>query len=315
MHYRGGTLDTMVLAGLVIALGEVVDDAIDVENIVRRLRLNSAAEHPQPAIRVVLDASMEVRSAVLYGSLIVVVVFVPVFMLDGWQARSSVRWRCPTSSPSSHRLRPHHYPRARAAAAAEASGTQGIAPGRRSEGAISPHAAFLRRPAENCARVVGGLLLVTALTVPLGRSSSRASRVRLPDALGGETGHVDRGDATHHRTRQPRVDGGPGVRNFGAHIGRAEVADEVVGPNFTELWVSLDPSVDYEATVAKIQSIVDGYPGLYRDLLTYLRERIKEVLTGASATIVVRVYGPDLEGLQAQAQAVWRWRRLPASPI
>jgi Cu/Ag efflux pump CusA len=96
----------------------------------------------------------------------------------------------------------------------------------------------------------------------------------------------------------------PGVRNFGAHIGRAEVADEVVGPNFTELWVSLDPSVDYEATVAKIQSIVDGYPGLYRDLLTYLRERIKEVLTGASATIVVRVYGPDLQGLQAQAQTV-----------
>ena len=90
----------------------------------------------------------------------------------------------------------------------------------------------------------------------------------------------------------------PGVRNFGAHIGRAEVADEVVGPNFTELWISLDPSVDYEATVAKIQSIVDGYPGLYRDLLTYLRERIKEVLTGASATIVVRVYGPDLDGLR-----------------
>ncbi len=96
----------------------------------------------------------------------------------------------------------------------------------------------------------------------------------------------------------------PGVKNFGSHIGRAEVADEVVGPNFTELWISLDPSVDYEATVARIQSIVDGYPGLYRDLLTYLRERIKEVLTGASATIVVRVYGPELEQLRAQAQAV-----------
>ena len=50
---------------------------------------------------------------------------------------------------------------------------------------------------------------------------------------------------------------------------------------------------------SKIQSIVDGYPGLYRDLLTYLRERIKEVLTGASATIVVRVYGPELDQLQA----------------
>ena len=69
---------------------------------------------------------------------------------------------------------------------------------------------------------------------------------------------------------------------------RAEVADEVVGPNFTELWISLDPSVDYEPTVARIQEVVDGYPGLYRDLLTYLRERIKEVLTGASATVVVK---------------------------
>ena len=69
----------------------------------------------------------------------------------------------------------------------------------------------------------------------------------------------------------------PGVRNFGSHIGRAEVADEVVGPNFTELWISVDPTVDYDKTVATIQTAVDGYPGLYRDVLTYLKERIKEV--------------------------------------
>ena len=90
----------------------------------------------------------------------------------------------------------------------------------------------------------------------------------------------------------------PGVRNFGAHIGRAEVADEVVGPNFTELWISLDPTVDYETTVEKIQEVVDGYPGLYRDLLTYLRERIKEVLTGTSATLVIRIYGENLDILR-----------------
>jgi Cu/Ag efflux pump CusA len=96
----------------------------------------------------------------------------------------------------------------------------------------------------------------------------------------------------------------PGVRNFGAHIGRAEVADEVVGINFTELWISLDPSVDYDSTVAKIQSVVDGYPGLQRDLLTYLRERIKEVLTGASATIVVRIFGPNLDVLAQKANEV-----------
>ncbi len=94
------------------------------------------------------------------------------------------------------------------------------------------------------------------------------------------------------------------MRNFGAHIGRAEVADEVVGVNFTELWISLDPAVDYASTVARIQAVVDGYPGLQRDLLTYLRERIKEVLTGASATIVVRIFGPDLDVLRQKAAEV-----------
>jgi Cu/Ag efflux pump CusA len=95
-----------------------------------------------------------------------------------------------------------------------------------------------------------------------------------------------------------------GVRNFGAHVGRAEVADEVVGIDFTELWISLDPRVNYEETVVKLQEVVNGYPGLYRDLLTYLRERIKEVLTGASGAIVVRIYGPDLEALTTKANEV-----------
>jgi Cu/Ag efflux pump CusA len=96
----------------------------------------------------------------------------------------------------------------------------------------------------------------------------------------------------------------PGARNFGSHIGRAEVADEVVGPNFTELWISIEPTADYAATVSKVQEVVDGYPGLYRDVLTYLKERIKEVLTGASATIVVRIFGPDLDVLRAKAKEV-----------
>ena len=96
-----------------------------------------------------------------------------------------------------------------------------------------------------------------------------------------------------------------GVRNFGSHIGRAEVADEVVGPNFTELWISVDPGVKLEKTVAKIEDVINGYPGLKRDVLTYLKERIKEVLTGAGATVVVRVYGSDLAVLRAKAQEVY----------
>ena len=84
LHYRGGTINTMVLAGLVIALGEVVDDAIiDVENIMRRLRLNRAAGNLQSSFQVVLNASLEVRSAVVYGSVIVALVLLPVFLLEG----------------------------------------------------------------------------------------------------------------------------------------------------------------------------------------------------------------------------------------
>src|SRR5439155_7466076 len=94
------------------------------------------------------------------------------------------------------------------------------------------------------------------------------------------------------------------VRNFGSRIGQAEVADEPVGPNFTELWISIDPGDDYAGAVKKVEGVVYAFPGLYRDLLTYLKERIKEVLTGASATIVVRIYGPDLDVLRAKAREV-----------
>ena len=309
LHYRGGTLDTMVLAGLVIALGEVVDDAIiDVENIVRRLRLNRVAEHPQPAMRVVLEASMEVRSAVLYGSLIVVVVFVPVFMLDGLAGAffrplalsyvlailASLVVALTITPALALLLLPKHLDR-------QESRLVGWLKARYR----SMLPVFVDRP-KTALGSLAALLLVTALTVPfLGEEFLPSFReydflMHWVEKPGTSIEAMQR--ITERASRELMAV--PGVRNFGAHIGRAEVADEVVGPNFTELWISLDPSVDYEATVARIQSIVDGYPGLYRDLLTYLRERIKEVLTGASATIVVRVYGPDLERLQAHAQIV-----------
>src|SRR5262249_51366610 len=82
------SLNTLTLGGLAIAVGEVVDDAIiDVENIVRRLRENAQLPQPRPAAGIVLAASLEVRSAVVYATFIVVLVFVPVFFLSGLQGR------------------------------------------------------------------------------------------------------------------------------------------------------------------------------------------------------------------------------------
>ena len=64
------------------------------------------------------------------------------------------------------------------------------------------------------------------------------------------------------------------------------------------------PRVEYQPTVARIQEVIDSYPGIFRDLLTYLEERIKEVLTGASATVIVRICGPNLDSLRAKAAEV-----------
>jgi Cu/Ag efflux pump CusA len=96
----------------------------------------------------------------------------------------------------------------------------------------------------------------------------------------------------------------PGVRNCGSHIGQALLMDEVYGVYFGENWVSVEPSVDYDATLAKIQELVDGYPGLRRDVQTYLKERIREVLTGSSYPIIIRLYGQDLDVLREKAHEI-----------
>jgi Cu/Ag efflux pump CusA len=95
-----------------------------------------------------------------------------------------------------------------------------------------------------------------------------------------------------------------GVRNCGSHIGQAKNADEPYGIYFTENWISVDPAVDYDKTLASVQEVVDGYPGLVRDVQTYLKERIREVLTGSSDTVVIRIYGPDLHELEGKAEEV-----------
>ena len=95
-----------------------------------------------------------------------------------------------------------------------------------------------------------------------------------------------------------------GVRNCGSHIGQAKNADEPYGIYFTENWISVDPAVDYDETLNSVQELVDGYPGLVRDVQTYLKERIREVLTGSSDTVVIRIYGQDLHELDHKADEV-----------
>jgi len=312
VRYLGYSINTMVIAGLVIALGEVVDDAIiDVENITRRLRLNRVAGQPHSAWQVVLEASMEVRSAVVFATLIVILVFVPVFFLEGL-AGSFFR-----------PLALSYMLAVLASLIVALTLTPALAlillPGSPLRHRDPPLARWVKRYyraalpllAQRPRLALGllaGLFAVTVAAVPyLGEEFMPKFKeydflMHWVEKPGTSIEAMQR--ITVRVSKELRAI--PGVRNFGAHIGRAEVADEVVGPNFTELWISLDPKAQYEPAVARIQEVVDGYPGLYRDVLTYLKERIKEVLTGGAAAIVIRIYGPSLEVLRAKAQEVAR---------
>ena len=311
LYYRGETINTMVLAGLVIALGSVVDDAIiGVENIMRRLRENSGRDVPEDTLQVVLKATLEVRSAVVYGSLIVVLVVFPVFFLNGLvgaffaplalsyvMAIGASLLVALTVTPALSML---FLPRVAKFAEKDVALVRGF---KWMYGRVLPK--LVRFP-KLAMLIITASLVTTLLVMPL-LGEEFLPKFKEYDFL---MHWVEKPgtslDAMVRITKRVSKEllAIPGVRNFGAHIGRAEVADEVVGPNFTELWISLDPSVEYEATVQKIQAVVDSYPGLYRDLLTYLRERIKEVLTGTGATIVVRIYGDNLEKLQLKAREV-----------
>lgn len=304
----GHGINTMVLAGLIISLGEVVDDAIiDVENISRRLRLNK--DSGQSVFRIILDASLEVRGAVGYGTMVIILVMIPVFFLEGLAGSffRPLAWAYVLAILASLLT----------AVTLTPALSMMILSKRRGAGKTPPLirvAIAIYRPVLNVVLkvpkivvMIAVIILLSAGTLFTGFGEDFMPRFKEYDFLMHWVEKPGIGiDASRRITERVGVElmQVPGVRNFGAHIGRAEVADEVVGPDFTELWISIDPKADYDDTIKRVAEVIDGYPGLYRDLLTYLKERIKEVLTGTSASIVVRIHGSDLAVLREQADEV-----------
>jgi CzcA family heavy metal efflux pump len=311
LHLRGTTINTMILAGLVIALGDIVDDAIiDIENVVRRLREHRKRGTGPSTARIILDASLEVRSAIVYATLIEVAAVAPIFLLEGLSgsffrplafsyalallasmvvaltvtpALSLIFFR--KASSLRHRESPLVPPLKRAYDAAL----------RR----------IIQRPRRAYAAVGVTAVLGLAALPFLGQSllpSFKEQDFLMHWLTKPGTSHPEMVRITTRASEELRSI--PGVRNFGAHIGQALLADEVVGVDFGENWISVDPSVGYDETVRSIQEVVEGYPGLFRDVLTYLKERIREVLTGSSDAITVRIYGDDLDLLRSKAEEI-----------
>ena len=310
LNLRGVTINVMTLAGLAIAIGAVVDDAIvDVENIVRRLRRLRQEGSTQSTASIVLEASLEVRGAIVYASLIEISALLPVFFLQGlsgafFQPLATAYVVAGLTSPFI----------ALTVTPAMVLILLSNAPIEHRQSPIIP---WMHRVYD---RVLGRVLRTPRLAYGTVSSIVLAGVIMWP-LLGQEllpsfkerdflmhwitkpgTSHPEMWRITAQACRELLTI--PGVRNCGSHIGQAIMADEPYGVYFTENWISVDPAVDYDATLAQVQETVDGYPGLIRDVQTYLKERIREVLTGSSDTVVIRIYGPDLEVLRVKADEV-----------
>jgi Cu/Ag efflux pump CusA len=330
LYYMGMTINVMILAGFVIALGDIVDDAIiDIENVVRRLReaqkqgrgksLNSMA-------RIILEASLEVRGAIVYATLIEICAIVPVFFMQGLSGAffqplamayalallvSMIVALTVTPALSLMLLRnapleSRESPIVRWLQAAYVRLLSPII--------AAPKYAYVTV----CVLVLAGAIVLFAPPTPEKASPlvakwwPRLGQDLLPSfkerdflmhwLTDPSTSWPEMNRITIQASHELRAI--PGVRNFGAHIGQALIMDEVYGVYFGENWISVDPSVDYDETVNKIQETVDGYPGLFKDVQTYLKERVREVLTGSPGAITVRIYGRDLDVLKQKADEV-----------
>jgi len=310
LSVQRATLNVMILAGLVIAIDAIVDDAIvGVENTMRRLRQLRAEGSDKPIQDIVLDGALEVSNTIVYGSLSQIVTLIPVFFMQGLSGAffrplaGAYVLACLVSPLIALTVTPATVLIFLKDAPGKVRESPVVGPLKRVYGKAL--AWTLHRPV--VAYTTVAILFVSGIGVLPFLGQELLPDFKETDFLmhwlgKPGTSRPEMYRITAEASRELRAI--PGVRNFGAHIGRAIAADEVVGMYFAENWVSIEPDVDYEATVAAIQSTVDGYPGLVRDVQTYLKERIREVLTGSSQAIVVRIYGPELEGLRGKAEEV-----------
>ena len=308
----GYTLNTMTLGGLAIAIGEVVDDAvIDVENIYRRLRQNRSLPQPRSQFRVVLDASIEVRGAVVYATFSVILVFLPVLTMSGvagrifsplavtyiWAILASLLVALTVTPALSMILLPRGELRA-----ADPPVVHWLK---------DKYERVLTRVETHPGAVVSAVVLLVfaaVLAIPF---------------LGGEfLPSLRKGHFVVHMTAMPgtsldqslrlgdRVSEAllriPYVREVGQRAGRAELSDDFSGTHSSEFEVDLKnlSGAQTDKALSDIRRTLASFPGAAFSVNTFLAERINEILSGYTGAVVVNVYGPDLNELGREAARI-----------
>ena len=309
VRLAGLSINSMTLGGMAIAVGALVDDAIvDVENVVKRLRENAALPEAarRPVLEVVYRASREIRASIVYATLIVMLVFVPLFFLAGVEGRllrplglaylialgaslvvalTVTPALCLYLLPGERGIRQGREPTLAAAL-------------RRGYGRLLP--GVLRQP--KLVLAAAGLLFAVSLaTVPwMGRAFLPAfnegalviSAVTLPGTS------LEESDALGSSIERLLLDV-PEVAATGRRTGRAELDEHVQGVESAEIDVRLTPGGRrQEVVLEEIRDRLSLVPGTNITIGQPISHRIDHMLSGARANIAVKIFGPDLSVLR-----------------
>lgn len=302
----GSTINTMTLGGLAVALGVVVDDAvIGTENIVRRLRGLAPGE---PAWKVIQEATVEVRGPVVYATLMLALILSPVLMLHGLQGAffaplaaafiiatlASLAVAVLVTPPLALLLLAGRPPRDEPAFMVRAKDWHQ----RLLAGAVrAPRAAVGATVAATVA-TVAGFLLFNAELLPAFREGHFVLGVSGPP---GASLAVMRDYGQRISADLLKIDG---VASAEQQIGRAEGGEDTWGTERSEFHVELKSRLSgarQDQIEDRIHQVLDSYPGLTTEVLTFLGDRIGESLSGETAALAVGVYGADLDTLDRVA--------------
>ena len=320
LEHFGQALNTLTLGGFAVALGVLVDDAvIYLENILRRLRENAASAAPRTRLAVIRDASLEISGSVVFATGVILLVFLPVFLLSGVQGKFMTPLALAFSLSVLASLLV-----ALTVTPALAALLLRVDDARPESRWMQRLRAAHRRALDACGRaprratLLLGLGLVLACAtlpwlsgefMPSFREGHLVAQVstRVPGTSLQEMTHLGR-QISAELLRLPFV------ATVEQQVGRAEQGEDTWGPERSEFHIELkpDPGLDQDEAQRAVREVMRRYPAVQSEVLTFLGDRISESLSGETAQGVVRVAGPDLDAIERTGgELVSRLARVP----
>ena len=304
----GLSINTMTLGGLAIAIGELVDDAVvDVENIFRRLRENRAAGNPRSTFDVVVSASNEVRSGIVYASAIIILVFVPLFALTGIEGKLfaplgkayiiSILMSLIVSITLTPVMAYYLLPALKTLDERE-SGLVRILKRINRAGLVwamaRPRAVLGGAALGVVFALVAASLLPRAFLPPFNEGTLTINTLFNPGISLAESHRI--GLVAERLLLEV-----PEVKQVGRRTGRAELDEHAEGVHSSEIEVELKPSARAkEEIIADIRARLGVLP-LATNIGQPISHRLDHMLSGVRAQIALKIFGEDLDALRASA--------------